>query len=1042
MPLDQDGDGKATLDDVCPSDVDVDQRDTDGDWIGDACDPTPATGFAGVALEPIAEARSTRTGERALLPLAGTALSRATGDRLGLLAQAASFRVLDAPFDKAMPLREFYDARTLDHAYATSAAAAAQLRRAGYAELGELGYLYPSALPFGEPVHVRAFRRAADGDHAITTDAGMAAQLLAEGYAEQAALGFALRDEGRLHKPVRVVRTRANADGAPRHHRALGMEPDATSDGPVFRVWPQRLAHSAALHRLRAPGGGEVLATDAAEIASLRAAGHLVEGILGWVLLAAGGVPTEPTLELWRFVNAAGDQRYAADPDEIAALLAEGYAPKLLLGHVATSGVRGPACLGPSPSQLLDQRLAEDAAYPDERAVGTLTNLVAACAVGRLLDGNAPATAFEQDLAARLPNDPETRRELTAQVASWRGLDRDARARALGKLARLDPETCDAPIDLDHLAVAVDAMLFEYVGPPPSLREEFCAGTLYAPTDPGRGAAEARAVTVDASSGGEIDNAMRAAPVLEGVLDTEFVRGHPLIEAAAAANPDIGYPLGGVWTGQACANDSQCAASQGLKCISSTCYAFPILRNNQIHHFTGVNLWDVIDGQVVLRDAENSGVSRLPATVTANEPEDPIRCDRTGPRNRATIGAAPLAPGRFYAISAVNRNGNFYTHGETVPADKDTARAGGRTVHVCWSPDSPYLPLDTVTDCEPLAPPAACPLDGPACTAATGGRWGLTAGQRPRSIVACRQPGASCGETPREFETADTQPRFVFVEAAPPARTVVTKLEGVTCSEETGADWLGDDEMVISMVRQGGPGAPTDSLAVGDTFARDMWSGKRRFDIGHELAALPLSEDGTSLAEGIGTYRLTVMESDGWVGKALITNLLGAGAGALLIKLGIVTGGTAAAVGAPALIALTAAYLMYAGDDPLGSATIQATVSDVTDRGALSHDNMFGPQPSLPGGDLPGQKFVRDNDVAFHPAVDNGVYRNNGAIEACQAPSQCGSNETCFIGACVPTTWTDPVAGQNNQGPGFMERRTFVDGSSSNYELHLGWSTR
>jgi hypothetical protein len=843
-----------------------------------------------------------------------------------------------------------------------------------------------------------------------------------------------------VRRPVTVVRTRSLAmKGQTRHHRQLVSEPDAISEGPRFRVWPERLGKALPLYRLRDKEGFEVLSSDADEVRDLLKQDYTLDGILGWVLVDEAAMPVVELRELWLLEDPDGGQVYSADPEEIATLVSTGHTLIKRLGFVAASDERAPSCAGPTPAQKLEAKLGATAGDPRNQ-VRTLSMIVASCTIARLLDGNPPATAYETAIAAKLPADPEIKRRLRANVGRWQDLDPAVRAGALGELAPLDPGNCSSPVDLAVMAERVGALLFQFLGPPPSLREPFCDGTLYAAGDPGHGTPEeARAVTINSRNGGEISLTFAGKPVLHGVLDTELVRGHPVLEAAAAANPDLGYPLDGVPTGMACMNDAGCSATQGLKCVNSECRAFPILRNTQGHTFTGMNLWDVIDGQIVFQDTITSAVHRIPDTITAGEPADDSRCDlQLGPRNHATIDTLPLVAGRFYRIHTVNTNGNYFEHDETVPSDENEARTLGRTIHVCYDPFDFNRPPNTIGDCESVrSPEAACPVDGPPCGATNGGRWGLTAGQRPRSLQACSAPGASCGETPREFSSDDGAPRFVFVEAEPPPRTIVATLEGLTCTDETGWDRWGSDELVVSMMSFGGLRPPGDMLAMGDAFERDTDSGDRYDHIGHELGTLSLLEaTGTSIDRN-GDFVLTLMEDDEWAWKVIVGGIV---IGAATVVLATVCVPCAYASGGVGL-AYMAAVVAASDDDLLGSSNFRATVFDITDRGVLSHDSVLTPLPPL---SVTASEYERTYEISVHPAVDNDGYERNLQVRTCMGG--CNNNELCSLGVCVPNDWTDTVPGENNQPPGFVELRRYQHVDSwtgiSDYSLYLGWHTR
>lgn len=1027
--LDLDGDGLPTPDDVCPRDGDPGQEDRDGDGVGDACDPSPTGGDEAqeVELVTILEAYDASAGDWALRPAMNGDLDRLTTDRAGLLSMPSSFRLLDAPFPGvvSLALHELYHPVNRDHAYRTTLPGGPPIDLEGYEDLGVIGYLGESELPFGEPVTVRRFRRASDGHEAITVDDTQAARLLDEGYADLGKIGFGLVDHGRVRPRVPVVRIHApDSWDRTRHLEQPTDAPDDVSDGPRFGVWPERFGDALPLYRLRDPAGVELLSTDEHEVGSLLDSGHTLDGILGWVSPDEAHVPVVVKAELLR-LDGAGQTRVTADEQEIAGLLDEGFTIGASLGYVAV--VPRVGCVAPDPVLRLEEKLVA-LADPDARAVTTLLGLASMCTITNLLDGTPAVTPYETEVAASLPADPETRRLLRAHAQSWLDLGPGTRAVALGELASLDPGSCDTPIDLDELGKAVAAILFEFVGPPPSLRQDFCDGTTYSVGDPEHGTPrEARAVTADAGDGLEISANNGARPRLDGLIDTTSVRGHSVLEAAATNDPDVGYPLTGVQAGFLCTSDAQCPASQGLKCVTGECMAYPIVTNSSRQTVVGVNMWDVIDGQVLLRDTVSGALHRLVATVVSGEPEDAARCDMYGPRNHATVDLQGLTPGRFFEIVYVNRNGNFYEHDETIPSDRDAARAGGRTIHVCWDPADPALPPDTITDCEPVVTPSGnCINDGPSCDATVGGVWGGDAGELPRSLSACTQPGVNCGETPREFSSATSQPQLVFVEAEPPARTVVVTVEGLTCYDESSfTNWFGSDEVVLTAQGFTG-GLPARSFP----FARDMDFPTRRRGIGHELLTLQLREGADMIGGGVGSFSFDMIEDDDdtW-------SLVGGAATGLAVGFAK----SAAWGGVAGAAALAGIHFLYAGDDNLGSWGVTASVADVTDRGAMCHDPLLTPVPSLTS-EGPSQDVLAI-EASVHPAVDNSQYSSNSLVLPCSSNADCVPSMSCTMGACVALGWVDRVPGENGQPPGFLERIR-MDGSSSDYELYLGWHTR
>jgi hypothetical protein len=1043
-PLDLDGDGFPTWSDVCPEDVDVDQRDYDGDGVGDACDPDPMDAGEQVDQLVIHEAYDATTGDWGVRPEGHESSARMLGDRAGLLATGPSFRLLRTPlYDGvvSVPLREVYHPEWKDHAYAIWEHHVALIRE-GYEDLGVIGYLTEEPLPFGASVEVRRFHRPADDHEAIAADPVTVDRLLADGYVELETLGFALVDEGRLRKPAPVLRSReTDPVEQVRHHRRLILDLGADSEGQKFRVWPERLGNALPLHRLRDPSGFEVLSTDAGEVDSLVAGGHALEGILGWVLTDGSAMPPYEMWELWRLEDGTGRHVYAADPAELEELVVGGpYEQTVRLGFVAASTARGEACAGPTAVDRLETQLGE-IDEPGDRARVTFSAVFASCAILRMLDGNAPATEYEQHVAARLPVDPEGRRLLRARMQPFQDLDPGFRAAALGELAPLVPSSCASPVDLAALGEQAQNLLFTYEGPPPSLREEFCEGTLYADDDPAHATPdEERAITIDARNGGEIATTNRARPALMGVLASPVVRGHSAIEAAAAANAAVGYPLEGVPTGQVCTNDAGCDPLSGMKCVSSECRAFPIVRTGFAQTFSGVNMWDVIDGQIAFRDVVTGEVTRVPDTITANEPDDAARCDLYGtPHNHAVIDEVPLAPGRFYEVIAINTNGNFFERGETVPVGEDEARAAGRTIHVCWDAADPFRPADTIADCEPVASPEAeCMLDGPLCSATTGGRWGLVSGQQPRSLEVCSAPGMECGETPREFASDGGVPRYVFVEVEPPKRKVTATAQGVTCREETGWDRLGSDELVVHLIEfwpHRGDGA---ALVGGNAFMTAMDTGDRIHHVGHGFGSMALPH--VAGDEGKGVFMLHLFEDDT---DAFHFAML---EGVFILLWEAVTlpfsGHFWDTVSDFGVIKLMH-YIAVTGNNPeneeLGRTLWLGTVDDVVTRGMSSHDAVLNELAVIAPFDPELDMFVADHEVSVHPSVDNDVYGENADLIACSGLAECPSGWSCHVGACVSPSWTDAEPGVPGQPPGYIERREFINGDDSHYEVYIGW---
>lgn len=1066
---DLDGDGILAPLDNCPLDPNKTQADRDGDAIGDACD-------GDLPSVRIAEAFARLDSDYALLPLAGGTTSRVTSDRAELLPMPSTFRVFATPTPtpvatatpinptpiatsktrsgpttsaiiiqpRSLPLFELYHPQVKDHAYVNNASERKAYVAKGYRDLGVLGYLTPK--PFPGALLLRRFAKGAQ--EAVTVDATTASSLVAAGFVEKTALGYAFSDAGHLRRPRPIVRYQRGSIF--RHQPTPLATTGYASNGPRFKVLPEKVSGALALYRLRNSVLQERLSTNASEVASYVAQGYAKDGVLGWILANPAQMPTQPAVELWR-LERAGLHRYSADADEIAKLIADGWSRTKRLGYAFPGTERAASCAGPTAVDRLETKLRDLATDPEGRAQATLTAIVASCALERVLAGKTPGNNLEKTIADRLPADSEARRRLRSSVERWHGVDPQLRAESLGRYAALDPGACNTAVDLDELRDSVHDIFFAYSGPPPSLREPFCDGTLYAPTDPAAGTpAEARAVTVAARPSGEFGDSRGARPRLDGVLATEFVRGHSAAQAFATSNPEIGYTTTGVATGIPCSPTMPCVASQGLRCESNQCFAYPIVRNQQIHTFTGANFWDVIDGDVVLRDTVTNQVSRLPNEILSNEPENDTRCQAYGARNRATIeDPLSLTAGRFYEVEIVNKNGLFYENAEDVPPDDETARANGRTIHVCWSPTDSGRPADTITDCTRVRPvQAACPLDGPTCDATTGGVWGGATGQQPRSLAFCEQAGINCGETPREFSSREVQSswrQYIYVETAPPVKRITTSLQNVTCHNETGWDWTGSDELAVSLTGVVGaampPGQPQVSVS-SDAFQHSYDSGDNHKQIRQPLTSIDVSEAGDPFTGQAG-YLLVLLEDDDafWstlAGIAIITGAIFAA-----VYLWPILSNPVAAAGLAA--GLSAAWAMIAdkagGDDTLGVDSLSASIGDVTARGAMSHDTIYSSLAPLPSFDAVTPQYRGAYEVSVHPAVDGFGRQLNSEVTGleCTASSDCATGESCAIGLCVPQGWADlePAVGSNP--PGFLERREFVNGDSWRYDIYLGW---
>jgi hypothetical protein len=280
---------------------------------------------------------------------------------------------------------------------------------------------------------------------------------------------------------------------------------------------------------------------------------------------------------------------------------------------------------------------------------------------------------------------------------------------------------------------------------------------------------------------------------------------------------------------------------------------------------------------------------------------------------------------------------------------------------------------------------------------------------------------------------------LVFVTDAKQERFIQTKLQAVRCFDETGWDRLGDDELVVNLAS-----LPVGEKAVGDlergfgTYTTSINSGDEQKP---DLILASTASKLDSVAQSPFVIQLGEDDITNW---QQITVAIVAGAAA---------GYGAAAVGGSALAVGIAggstggltwlgqvAFNVFDPDDFLGQAGWSVNAAEVAKRGVLLHDGnlntLVPPLFRVPQND----KSSSDPQVANHPGVDAIAYDENSQIMSCANDAACGTAKRCFIGACVPTSWSDPTLPRNftpaTDIAGTTEIRNFT-GSGAHYRLYV-----
>jgi hypothetical protein len=164
--------------------------------------------------------------------------------------------------------------------------------------------------------------------------------------------------------------------------------------------------------------------------------------------------------------------------------------------------------------------------------------------------------------------------------------------------------------------------------------------------------------------------------------------------------------------------------------------------------------------------------------------------------------------------------------------------------------------------------------------------------------------------------------------------------------------------------------------------------------------------------------------------------------------------GAAGAGGAAGLGTFFGSFVVLPGpDDEIGRAGWHYTIGTLTANGALAHDSVLG----APGGPpeatdpMPFSSFMgtsidrhlTSRVAGKHPGLDTVAFDDPEQVLSCANNGACSSGRICVLGACVPSTWTDPTipVGTFNPAfdvPGTIERMRF-DGEGK-YVMYVSTS--
>jgi hypothetical protein len=649
---DLDGDGVPFQNDNCPKDANANQRDTDGDGVGDVCDPDPTQTGVDSPMHRIIVARDA-LGGFALLDGGSADSQRLASDQRGLLPWGSSFRVLAFPATNSVEMAEYFNTSTGHHAYASTTADKATLAANGFASVGTVGYLGSTSLPFGDWTLVRHFTKGSGAarQDAVTADANEASTFLSLGYSELATFGYGTIESGHLSKPVGVIRYRLPSTGRT-VHLAGPVSTDFVSEGFQFAVLPEPNGWTRPLYRLHDAAGREAFATNTTDRSSLIAAGYVWEGNLGYVYTAHNADTLESLVPLMR-VQRGVDYALTVHATELAELHAQGYSGDVVLGYA----VRAPAKLlatsgctsAPDPLQSLFDEVSSAGGASIMGNAAVLGELNHAATLTRVANGQV-STDTEQAVAADWANtDPQSRLMLLARAQRELSLSAAERASLLGVFAGHDPGNGTTAVDYSQ-SVAVMHTLgvgadmpggpnggFNYNGTSNAhVRAPQCQGGVTYSDSVSTPDQAARAVTIrdgevyqvcNSTAEGTFctDRTANVKPELYGVLRTgtdpqepgssgyspldppnAYADAHSVPGSHDPAHDLVGIPLIGIDVG-AC--DSGCSELAGERCTNGRCRAYPMVPQNSTVTLSASNLWDLKTAIFQLTDIDSEFVA-------------------------------------------------------------------------------------------------------------------------------------------------------------------------------------------------------------------------------------------------------------------------------------------------------------------------------------------------------------------------------------------------------------------------------------------------